>query len=406
MDLMDKISSMEDEMIEFLSDIISVPAIGPLSGGTGELERSRRIEGYLEKFGFHNVVHHDCTDTAVLGGIRPNLEIRMDGKDHSRRFVIITHMDVVPPGDPGKWTGDPFKAVRKDNRLIGRGVEDNGQALTASIFALRAIRESGPVPVHDISLFLVSDEEETNLKGIGHLLEEDLLKGTDLILVPDHGEPEGRVIELCEKTLLWVKVTVEGKQCHASMPGLGNNAFRASMLFGTRVDKALHERFDKADPGFDHPVSSFEPTKKGPGVEGINILPGEDVFYIDCRLLPGYAVDEVLKEMRNVADGVEEETGVKITIDIEFTETTEFPTSPDSEIVKHLSRAIKKVTGKDHINGGIGGGTCAALLRNNGYEVAVWETIHNRAHSTDEYILIENLLTDCKVYASMFSGNL
>jgi succinyl-diaminopimelate desuccinylase len=171
------------------------------------------------------------------------------------------------------------------------------------------------------------------------------------------------------------------------------------------VDKVLHEKFNRNDPGFDHPISSFEPTKKEPGVDGINVLPGEDTFYIDCRLLPGYTVEEVLKEMRNVADEVEKETDVKISIDIEFTETTEFPTSPDSDIVKHLSGAIKRVTGKDHINGGIGGGTCAALLRNNGYEVAVWETIHNRAHSSDEYILIENLLTDCKVYASMFTGN-
>jgi succinyl-diaminopimelate desuccinylase len=188
------------------------------------------------------------------------------------------------------------------------------------------------------------------------------------------------------------------------MPGLGNNALRASMKFGNEADKALHERFSRNDPSFDHPVSSFEPTKKGPGVEGINVLPGEDTFYMDCRLLPGYSIEDVLETMREVAEKIEVETGTRILIEEEFSETTLHPTSPESDIVKALSQAVEKVTGKEPITGGIGGGTCAALLRNNGYEVAVWETIHNKAHSSDEYILIENLVNDCKVFAALFLG--
>ncbi len=402
--LFETIGSSEEEMVDFLADIISVPAVGPLSGGTGEKEKADRIGTYLIKWGLDGIENHDACDTTVPSGIRPNIELTMKGRDPSRRIIIIAHMDVVPPGDPGNWSGDPYQLWRDGGRLIGRGVEDNGQALTASLFAMKTLKDLDIEPVHDIVIFLVSDEEETNKKGIGHLLDENLLRKDDLILVPDHGEPEGRVIELCEKTLLWVKVTTKGKQCHASMPALGNNAFRASMLFGTKVDRTLHEKFDRKDPGFDHPISSFEPTKKGPGVDGINVLPGEDTFYIDCRLLPGYTIDEVLKEMRNVADQVEEETETEITINEEFSETTLHPTSPGSDIVTALSSAIEKVTGKRHINGGIGGGTCAALLRNEGYEVAVWETIHNRAHSSDEYILIENLITDCKVFAALFMG--
>ncbi|NIP35692.1 MAG: M20 family metallo-hydrolase, partial [Thermoplasmata archaeon] len=44
------------------------------------------------------------------------------------------------------------------------------------------------------------------------------------------------------------------------MPVKGINAHRAAMLFGTRVDRALQERFAATDDLFDHPVSSFEPT--------------------------------------------------------------------------------------------------------------------------------------------------
>ncbi|MEA3558201.1 MAG: M20/M25/M40 family metallo-hydrolase, partial [Candidatus Thermoplasmatota archaeon] len=229
-----------DEMIEFLSDIVGIPAVGPLSGGDGEQNRSDHIEKTLKGWGFEDIFHHDAPDGNVPSGRRPNIELKMKGKDHSRRIVIIVHMDVVPPGDLDHWSGDPFQLRREGDRLFGRGVEDNGQALTASLFALKTLRGLEIEPVHDVVIFLVSDEEETNRKGIGHLLENDLIRKDDLILVPDHGEPEGRVIELCEKTLLWVKITVKGKQCHASMPHLGINALRASRMFGTEVDAVLH----------------------------------------------------------------------------------------------------------------------------------------------------------------------
>lgn len=403
--ILSRIGSCQEEMIDFLSEIISIPAVGPVSGGSGEQVKADMIESYLNKWVFREIEHHDAPDDKVPSGKRPNISVTLKGKDPSRRIVVITHMDVVPPGDLSNWTSDPFKLRSDGNRLVGRGVEDNGQALTASLFALRTLMDVGVEPEHDVVVFLISDEEETNEKGIGHLLDRDILRKTDLILVPDHGEPEGRVIELCEKTLLWVKVTVRGKQCHASMPDLGRNAFRASMLFGTKVDACLHEKFNRIDQDFDHLVSSFEPTKKGPGVDGINVLPGEDSFFMDCRLLPGYSVEEVLQEMRCAADEVEEITGTTISIEEEFSETTVHPTTSDSDIVRMLSSAVKTVTGKDHINGGIGGGTCAALLRNNGYPVAVWETIHNRAHSSDEYILVENLVNDCKVFATLFLGS-
>ncbi|MGA1849013.1 MAG: M20 family metallo-hydrolase [Thermoplasmatota archaeon] len=396
-----RIDDSMESMVSFLSRTVSYPAIGPESGGSGEMEKAEAIVSLLEGFGLSGIRRHDAVDDRVPSGMRPNIEVLLKGKSSERRLVIMTHMDVVPPGDLDRWTGDPFKARIENGMMIGRGVEDNGQALTAAVFALKVLLDEGVRPSYDVSLFIVSDEEESNEKGIGHLIREGLIGKDDLILVPDHGDPEGRVIETVEKTLLWVKITVKGRQCHASMPHLGSNAFRASMAFGTRVDRALHERFDKEDPSFDHPFSSFEPTRREPGVSGINVLPGADVFYFDCRLLPGYGIEEVLKEMRGIASGVEKEMDVGISIEQVFTETTLHPTQPDADIVLLLKKAVEKVTGSTPVTGGIGGGTCAALLRNHGFEAAVWETIHNRAHSVDEYISIDNLIKDCKVMAAL-----
>ena len=396
------IEAHADEMVSFLSGIISIPAIGPQSGGSGEWLKAEYIDGVLRDSGFVDITRYDVTDPSVPSGFRPNLMVRIQGERPEKRVVVITHMDVVPTGNSASWESDPFTAEIRDGMVTGRGAEDNGQALTASIFAAKSLIDGEFRPPFDVVLFFVSDEEETNEKGIGHILKEGLIREGDLILVPDHGEPEGRMIEIGEKSILWVRVQVKGKQCHASMPHLGNNAFRASMSFGTEVDRALHLRFDRMDMTFDHPLSSFEPTKKEEGVSGINILPGEDVFYIDCRLLPGYTADQVLGEMRDIADDIENRTGATIDLDPVLNEATLHPTSPDAMIVRMLGKAIERTTGKSAYTGGIGGGTCAAVLRNAGFEVAVWETVLNQAHAPNEHMLVENMVSDCKVMATLF----
>lgn len=396
------IDDSKENMIRFMADIIRVPAVGPTSGGEGEQEKANVIEKKLVDYGFKNIRHFDAPDDRLKSKTRPNIQVTVKGEGPGPRIVLITHMDVVAPGAISEWESDPFQLLEKDGKLFGRGTEDNGQSLVASIFALKAFLDLNIRPAADIVLFFVSEEEETNEKGIQHLIDKNLIQKSDLILVPDHGEPTGRLIDIVEKTILWVKVSITGKQCHASIPNLGKNAFRASMQFGTMVDNVLHEKFNFRDDAFDYPLSSFEPTKREPRTSGINVLPGEEVFYFDCRLLPVYQTREILGEMKTIARAVEDKTGTAIRIEPVFIEETTHPTPPGAKIVKALSDAIYEVTKKQAIYGGIGGGTCGAVLRKAGFEVAVWETIENRAHTPNEYAVIDNMISDCKVFAQLF----
>jgi succinyl-diaminopimelate desuccinylase len=200
----------------------------------------------------------------------------------------------------------------------------------------------------------------------------------------------------------WVKVTTKGRQCHPSMPRKGINAHRAAMRFGTLVDEALHGRFSGEDTLFDHPVSSFEPTKKEANVENVNMVPGEDVFYFDCRLLPQYKLADMMAEMRIVADRVEADTGATIQLEPVLLDEAAPPTPVDAPIVIRLLGAIEAVYDNEPYAGGIGGGTCAAVLRRAGIPAAVWEKVANNAHAPDEYALVENLVGDTKVFARLF----
>jgi len=399
------LGSQRDEMVRFLSDIVSVPAVGPASGGEGELEKMELLQKRLDPFGFGDQERYDARDTNVPCGYRPNLVAGAGGGDGGRRTLfVVTHVDVVPPGPEDHWDGDPFKARLSEGKLFGRGTEDNGQSITSAVFAVKALVEARVEPELDVRLVFVSDEEGDSVMGIRHLLRQGMFGRDDLFLVPDHGTPDGRLVEVSEKSMAWIKVSVHGRQCHASMPDLGSNAMRAGMRFGCLADEALHARFDRADDLFDRPRSTFEPTKKLANVSNVNTVPGEDVLYFDCRLVPPYRTADAMTEMRAVADRVQQETGTRIDLGFELDEQSPEPTPPDAEIVSRTLAAVDRIYRNDPFVGGIGGGTCAAMFRHARFHTAVWETCDNTAHSPNEYAVVDNIVGDAKVFATLFSG--
>ncbi|MCK4757356.1 MAG: M20/M25/M40 family metallo-hydrolase, partial [Thermoplasmata archaeon] len=179
----------------------------------------------------------------------------------------------------------------------------------------------------------------------------------------------------------------------------GINAFRAASTFIDRVTRELYETYPSEDHMFGPPISTFEATKKEPNVPNINTIPGEDVFYMDCRVLPSEDLNEILGTMKSVASTVEIETGATIEL-AEVNISVSPPATPlDSAVVVNLQKAVKTVIGIEAKPVGIGGGTCAAIFRKNGYPAAVWSTNEEMAHEPNEAIKIENLVNDAKIFA-------
>lgn len=399
------IDGMKDEMIEFTRDILSIPAIAPESDGTGEMKKAERILELISDWGFDSIERYDSPDDRVSEGKRPNILLRIKGKDPDLTAVwTFAHMDVVPPGDLDKWTGDPYVLRIDGDRMLARGVEDNGQDLVTSLFAAKAILESGERPQRDVNLFLVADEEVGSAKGMVYLMEEheDLFSKDDLFIVPDAGEPDGSMIEVAEKSIMWIKIKTYGKQVHASVPQKGINANLAAMRFMVAIYDELQERYPNEDPLYDYPRSSFVPSKREANVPNVNTIPGEDVSYMDCRIMPHYKAQEILDLIKERAREHEKKHNVKMEIETLQYEQAAPPTSPDHPVVGLLKDAIKKVYGIDAIPQGIGGGTCAAILRRADYPAAVWSKMEDSAHMPDEVALISNYLGNTKVFVHVF----
>ena len=362
------------------------------------------IKDFVAKLNPDSMIELPCYDDRVADGVRPNLLAIFNGKDRSRTLWILTHIDVVPPGEAFLWDSDPFKPYVKDGFLYGRGVEDNGQALAASIFATKAVKEAGEFAVN-VGLALVSDEESGSKYGLDHVIKQrpDLFKSSDLILVPDAGNDRGDSIEIAEKHLFHVKFTVKGLQAHASRPDIGKNTLRAAAHLIVKLDEALHSRFTERNEFFNPPVSTLEPTRKDANVPNVNTIPGEDLFYFDCRILPEVNVDEVFAEMKRVAAENDAKFAVTTIVEPYLRNDSGNMTPPDSPVVIALAQAIQEVMGIQARPEGIGGQTVATSFRNAGLPAVVWEKTTHQAHAPNERIPIVNLVGCTKVFAKIMA---
>ena len=396
------LAAQRGRMIDLQKKLAACQALAPESGGDGEFEKCLLLEKELAALGLPSGERFDAPDSRVSAGFRPNLVVTIPGR-RSEAVWIMTHLDVVPPGDLSKWDSNPWTVVEKDGKLFGRGVEDNQQGLVSSVCAALAFVENGIVPDYTIKLLFVADEEVGSTYGIRFLLEHHRLFGAeDLILIPDGGDPAGDAMEIAEKNILWLRITTRGVQTHASRPDQGVNAHLAGCALALELN-ALEQHFNARDTLFEPDRSTIQPTRKEANVPNVNTIPGEDVFYLDCRILPRYSLAEVLEQISLAAKRIEERYRVSISWRID--QQIESKATPkDAPVVLALARAIELVYGATARPIGVGGGTVAAELRNNGYNAVVWSRMDETAHQPNEYCVLDYLCGDAAVMAALMLG--
>ena len=404
------LEKMSDDMVALQAELTARPAIGPENGGTGEWAKSNCLEDYVAQCGLGGAQHCDAPDSRVPEGTRPNFAVLVPGAKDSPRVWVMSHLDVVPPGERladgtwRDWQSDPFKVERKGGAIFGRGVADNQHAIVSSVFAARVRLDLGLQPPHTVALLMVSDEETGSTYGLKYVLDErpEWFSPDDVIIVPDGGNEDGTMMEIAEKSQLWVRFRVKGKQSHGSMPQLGLNAFRVASELVRRLDEGFHRRFDRSDPLYVPPTSTFEPTLHAANVPNINTIPGEDLFAFDCRVLPDYDVDDVLAYARDECRRLDEEFGTKTQTEVQNRLAAPAPTPSDAQAIRLLKPAIKDVYGVEAKPMGIGGGTVAAVFRARGVPAVVWSKADWTAHQVNESCSIANMVGDARVLARLF----
>ena len=382
-------------------EMVALPALGPKNGGQGEHHKAEFLTTYLKQLGLKDIRQLPADDPQVESGQRPNTAAVLPGKNPGRTLWIISHLDIVPPGDLSHWKTDPFTLHQEGDLLYGRGTEDNHHGIVSSLLAAKALLETSAVPKTNLGLLFVSDEETGNEFGLEFLFRQhrDLFDPGDLFLVPDFGTPDSNLVDVSEKGLMWLKITVLGKQCHGSTPEEGRNSLLAASAAILEL-RELYSRFNRENPLFAPSYSTFEATRKEENVPNINTIPGKDVFYLDCRILPEYDLEEVIASVQEICGRIASSYGVDIQVETVHRESA--PATDESHpFVQALLRSIRAVYSASPAPKGIGGGTVAAFPRKEGFPAAVWATLLGNAHQPNEHTSIRNMLSDAKVMAHL-----
>lgn len=397
--IINDVNSRRDQMVQDLVAMSSIPAVNPKSNGTGEYERMMWLIKIFDDYSIPYKIY-ETEDEKVKEKKRLNVVVKISGTEKTEKTVwFISHLDTVPAGDLKQWNSDPYVPLVKDGRVYGRGTEDNGQAVICSLHTCLLMIENNIRAKCNIGFMFVSDEETGSDYGLKVLVNEGIFHDDDEAIVPDAGNSNGSFVEIAEKSMVWLKFTVLGKQAHASMPHLGINASSVSCHFAVELEELLREKYSFNDELFDPPYSSFEITQKFQNVESPNILPGKDEFVMDMRILPMYKVDDVMQDITKLITKYENKYNVKINYEFLNRVDAPKPTSIDSTVVVNIVKSISErgITPKV---GGIGGGTCAAIVREIGIPAVVWSTVDELAHQPNEYAVIDNLITDTQVFIS------
>ncbi len=167
------------------------------------------------------------------------------GRRGGRRVILSGHLDVVPPGDPATWTGDPWSAEIRDGRLYGRGACDMKGGVASILAAVRALGVAGDLRRLDgeLMVVLVPSEEDG---GQGTLAAIRAGATGDLAIIT---EPSNLDVVVAHAGAITFRLTVPGRAAHASQRREGVSALdKLFVLTGALEADEARRNAAEADP--------------------------------------------------------------------------------------------------------------------------------------------------------------
>ncbi len=128
-----------------------------------------------------------------------------------RTLILNGHIDVVPAGDPDRWTRPPFELTAEGDRLFGRGVVDMKGPLCCAVAAARALRDADVTLDGCLQIQSVIGEEDGGAGTLGTIERGHTGDGAIVI------EPTRLVIAPAQAGALSFQVTVPGLAAHGAL---------------------------------------------------------------------------------------------------------------------------------------------------------------------------------------------
>ena len=332
------IDIQKDLIAQHLSEIVQIKSISKVDALEADQQPFIAIKDWIEKtYPFFSTK----LDRVVVN--RYSLLFKWVGTESKLDPVLFNaHMDVVPVDTETleEWDGDPFSGKISAGYVWGRGTLDMKNQLVAILDAVERLLKENFTPKRTIYVALGHDEEIMGAHGSKEIVEYLRSKEIKLAAVLDEGglisqgmiegvdEPVG-LVGITEKGYLTIKLSAKGKSGHSSTPprqtAVGVIARAVALLddhpmparldfiipmmrnighllpFGLQFVIAnswffksiLLKQFSKTSQ-MNAMVRTTHATTIIEGGIKDNILPAAATATVNCRLLPGDSVQDVI----------------------------------------------------------------------------------------------------------------
>ncbi|MCZ8493127.1 acetylornithine deacetylase [Priestia megaterium] len=291
--LVKQVEERKGELIQLLTTLVSYKTPAPPARNSHEAQLY--VANFLENCGFSiDMWDLYCNDPIVVGTLKGK-----KSPDY-QSLIINGHMDVAEVQENEKWETDPFEAVVKDNKIIGRGVADMKGGLAGALFAVQLLTEAGIELPGDL-IFESVVGEEVGEAGTLQCCQKGYT--ADFALVADtsdlHIQGQGGVITG------WI--TIKSRKTYhdgtrRSMIHAGGGLLAASAIekmakvIGGLQELERHWAVTKSYPGFLPGTNTINPAVIEGGRHAAFIA-DECRLWITVHYYPNESYDQVSKEV-------------------------------------------------------------------------------------------------------------
>jgi len=206
-----------EKFISELKELLAIPTISTDPTYKSEMQRGAEwLATALRAMGMEHVQVMPTDGHPVVFGEW------MGAGAKAPTVMIYGHYDVQPADPLDLWTSRPFQAEVRGENLYARGASDMKGQVLASLKAVEAIRQSGPLPVN--LKWLIEGEEEIGSQHLDAFIKENKARlACDLCLNPDAGmiAPDKPTITTGLRGLAYFELRVYGpsKDLHSGLYG-------------------------------------------------------------------------------------------------------------------------------------------------------------------------------------------
>ncbi len=373
-----------EQIVRFLREMIAIPA-----ESRQEKKRCERVFRELTELGFDQVFYDGLGTVVGRIGFGPY------------KLLIDGHVDCVGVGDRDAWSFDPFEGKVEDGEVWGRGAVDQLPGIACAAYGARLLMDRG-FP-EGLTLYVTASvmEEECDGYCMLHLIEREGIRPDSVVLT----EPTNLAVFRGHRGRLEATITTFGRSAHGAHAERGVNALYKMAPIIADIE-ALNGRLAHDDFLGDGSVivSYLECT-----TPSLNAVPDRAMIFIDRRLTAGEDVQTAIAELRNLPHIGDADVGLLQYDAIGWngacaSQDKYFPTwvlDEEHPLVQGVARAAQRVLGERppisrwhfSTNG------VATMGRLGIPTVGFAPGREELAHTTEEHVPIDDLVTAAAVYS-------